>query len=212
MNFNEFKARFDDNLIVSRETFSRLEVYANELKRWNPKINIVAPNSLNEIWERHIVDSLQTASFLPDKLTNWVDVGSGGGFPGLVLAAHLNEQHDFSMTLVESDQRKCTFLRTCARLMGIDVTVIAERIENTDIQKADIISARALASLDKLLDLTLPLAHEHTTYIFPKGKNWKNELTIAQEYWQMKVQRHQSITDEDAQILVLNEVRKNAKS
>ncbi len=212
MNFESLNARLDGNAIVSRETYSRLEIYVNELKRWNPKINLVAPNSLHETWERHIVDSLQIASFLPSKITNWVDVGSGGGFPGLVLAAHLCEKPEFSMTLVESDQRKCTFLRTCARLMGIKVTVLAERIEDIDVEKANIVSARALASLDKLLELTFPLSHDDTFYIFPKGKNWNNELTIAQKNWQMGVQKHQSITDKDAQILILNEVRKDAQN
>ena len=212
MNFENLNKRLCGNPIVSRETFERLDVYAKELKRWNPKINLVAPSTIHELWDRHIVDSLQIARFLPPKITNWVDIGSGGGFPGLVLAAHLADHTDFMMTLIESDQRKCAFLRTCARNMGVKVNVISERIESVNMSSVDVITARALASLSKLMELTENIAQEQTQFIFPKGKNWESELTLAREYWQMNVETHQSITDPEAKILLLKEVSPNVPS
>lgn len=210
MNFETFQRNHGDKINVSRETFERLEIYATEIRRWNPKINLVAKNSLDHLWERHFLDSLQILPLIPPKLTNWVDLGSGGGFPGLILAASIENEPGFKMCLIESDQRKCAFLRTAARAMGVTVDVISERIEDAKPQSAHVISARALAPLDKLLAWAAPHAHQETIYIFPKGKNWQNELTLAQENWQMVVENHQSLTDPDAQILILTEVKANA--
>ena len=195
--------RFD----VSRETIDCLIQYASDLKKWNRKINLVSPQTIDSLWSRHFLDSLQLAMFAEPNLTNWVDMGAGGGFPGLVLAAHFAETAT-QFTLLESDQRKSTFLRTVSRNMGLNVKVIADRIEDIPSIGADMVTARALAPLDKLLQYGKRHAVDHAKFIFPKGKNWQSELTIAQENWQMTVEQFDSLTDVEAKIIKLTNVGK----
>ena len=138
-------------LDVSRETFARLETYVGLIQKWNPRINLVSRNSLDDLWIRHIEDSLQVARAIPMP-DRWVDLGSGGGLPGLVAAILAAEESpDTRFTLIESDQRKSVFLRTVARECDLNVQVISDRIEKAKPQKADVLSARALADLTTLL-------------------------------------------------------------
>lgn len=188
-------------LNVSRETLERLETYERLLHKWNPAINLVSKNTLADAWTRHIADSAQIFSMAPSAKT-WADLGSGGGFPGMVvaiLAAELNP--DQETVLVESDQRKSVFLRTVARETGVKARVLSERIEQVPALNADVLSARALASLTDLLGFAdLHLAQEGVA-LFPKGENFQMEIDHALETWRFDVQKLQSATDSGAVVL-----------
>jgi len=191
---------------VSRETVERLETYAALLEKWNPKINLVSRSSVEDLWTRHIVDSVQVWEAAP-KSGTWVDLGSGGGFPGLVIAILAAGEPDGpQITLIESDQRKAAFLRTVARETGIDVTVIAKRIEAVEPLRADVLSARALAPLDVLLEFADRHLRYGGTALFPKGESWEKELAAAQERWQMSVLPITSRTQPGAVILSIEGV------
>jgi len=147
------------DLNVSRETFEKLELLERELRRWQAIKNLVGPATLTQIWDRHIVDSLQLLDLAPEAKT-WLDLGSGAGFPGLVLAI-AGAERGLNVHLVESNSRKCAFLRQIARLTGAAATIHEARLETFVpgfIGKADVVSARALASLDMLLDWTAPMS------------------------------------------------------
>ena len=190
---------------VSRETMDRLDIYVALLEKWNPKINLVSRSTLDDIWNRHIVDSAQLFGLAPEGAKNWVDIGSGGGFPGLVIAImakeHAPEQH---ITLVESDQRKCAFLRTVARETGCDVTVISDRVEKIASLNAEILSARALADLSILFDFATLHLSSNGTCLFPKGLSWEKEVEAAQDSWRFEHEAIRSETSQDAVILRIN--------
>ncbi len=190
----------------SDAVIEKLSVYEREIRKWNPKINLVSPKTLDQLWERHFVDSLQLAQYVPRGTIRALDVGSGGGFPALVLAAALPETQ---WTLVESDQRKGVFLRTAARAMDVNVDVKTTRIENLPEDKFDLISARALADLNQFLEWTAPFAQQDAVFLFPKGKSWESELTQAQQNWQMEVESFSSQTDTEARILRLSQVKRS---
>lgn len=195
-------AQYSDN---PKELAERLEIYADELLRWNPTINLISPKSSSELWSRHIIDSLQLNPIVPHGTISALDIGSGGGLPALVLAAAKPEMH---WTLVESDQRKSIFLSSTARKMGLGVTVEPIRIENLAPQRFDLITARALAELDQLFEWSVPYSADGTVFLFPKGKTWQNELTQAQKNWQMQYQDFPSQTDSEARILRFHSVKK----
>lgn len=196
------------NLTVSRETMERLEAYASLLEKWNPRINLVSRATIAELWTRHIVDSAQIFELGPDKAQHWVDIGSGGGFPGLVIAIIAKElRPEMKITLVESDQRKCAFLRTVSRETGCKVEVHAKRIEEIETLKADVLSARALADLSLLLDFaTLHLASDGIC-LFPKGVTWEKEVENARDSWSFNVVTSKSETQDDAVILRIDEIK-----
>lgn len=196
-------------LDVSRETLERLEAYLALLEKWNPAINLVAKSTIQYAWERHFIDSAQVYSFAPGQITHWADFGSGGGFPGLVcavLASELSPRTKF--TLVESDQRKATFLRTVARELDLDVSVISKRIEDIEPLEADLISARALAALPKLLDYSkrhlLPDGHG----LFLKGASFRDEITESLESWRFSHEEYKSSTDAESVILVIGDIER----
>lgn len=193
-------------LLVSRETQGRLEIYDRLLKKWNPAINLVSRATLQETWSRHFMDSAQIMDLAP-KGKNWVDLGSGGGFPGMVCAIIGAERApDTSFTLVEADQRKAAFLRTVSRETGVSVTVIPERIERVDPLQADILTARALTSLSGLLEFAARHLSPDGTGIFPKGSRWRQEKEEALETWCFDTVEHQSKTDADAVILTIKDI------
>jgi 16S rRNA (guanine527-N7)-methyltransferase len=189
-------------LDVSRETLDRLQIYVDLLQKWNPRINLVARSTLNAVWERHIIDSLQVFRLLTQPVDHWVDLGSGGGFPGLVVAICAAETgNPARVTLVESDQRKATFLRTVLRETAVKATVIAARIEQTAPLSANILSARALADLPVLLGLAERHLAPDAVCLLHKGKNWQTELHSAREAWNFSYDTHPSSTDSEAVIL-----------
>lgn len=189
-------------LDVSRETLERLEVYAETLKKWNPRINLVAKSTISDLWSRHIQDSLQTLALVPPSTSHLVDMGSGGGFPGLVIAIAAAELgYPANVTMIESDQRKSAFLRTVLRETGVSGVVLTERIEAATPQKADIVTARALADLALLLNYANIHLNPAGKAIFLKGRNWRSELAKAQESWHFEFNELQSKTSEDAVLL-----------
>ena len=195
--------KFAEQFDVSRETLNALSVFASLVKKWSPKINLIAPGTLPQIWSRHISDSAQLLSLAPETAQTWVDLGSGGGFPGLIIAVM---RPDLQVTLVESDQRKATFLRTASRETGAGAKVISKRIEQLEPMEADVVSARALASLEKLIEFAELHAAPDGTAIFPKGARHKTELAEAQKTWSFTYSSHPSLTDPEAAILKIGEI------
>ncbi|RLK03657.1 16S rRNA (guanine(527)-N(7))-methyltransferase RsmG [Ruegeria conchae] len=195
-----------EKLNVSRETFERLAIYVALLERWNPRINLVSRNSLKDIWVRHIQDSVQV--FRTSKpVDHWVDLGSGGGFPGMVCAIMAIESApETRFTLVESDQRKSAFLRNVARECGANCTVLARRIEAIDPLGADILSARALADLTTLLSFCDRHLDENGVALLPKGATWKKELLDARKEWNFDADPIKSLTEPQSVILKIKGV------
>lgn len=193
---------------VSRETVERLKVYEGVLKTWQKTINLVAPSTLGEIWHRHFADSAQVFRFAPDDTNVLFDFGSGGGFPGLVAAILLAERGLGRVTLVESDTRKAAFLGEVARKTGIAVEIRSERIEKVAIQaksqKVDVISARALAPLGRLFELTGPFFGPESVALFLKGRDVASEIQEAEAAgWQFDCTLQPSLTDADARVAVI---------
>ncbi|MBL1435764.1 MAG: 16S rRNA (guanine(527)-N(7))-methyltransferase RsmG [Rhodobacteraceae bacterium] len=187
---------------VSRETIERLEVYEALLKKWNPRINLVSRSTLDEIWHRHFADSAQLFQYIDKKCTIWLDFGSGAGFPGLVAAAMAKDKRpDMRFILVESDQRKAAFLLTVSNALALNASVVSERIESIPPQNADVITARAVASLDQLLVWSAPHAHKSTVLLLPKGNSYESELTAARKHWHIGSEVIPSMTDSSSVIL-----------
>lgn len=195
-----------DSLDVSRETFEKLETFDALLKKWNPKINLVSRKSLADVWVRHISDSLQVYSCLKAS-GHWVDLGSGGGFPGVIVAIVASvENSALNVTLVESDQRKSAFLRTVLRETGSVGTVITDRIENIEPLDADILSARALSDLPRLLEFSQRHLKSTGIALFPKGATWKKEVEEAKQEWNFDFEAVKSVTEPSAVVLKIKGV------
>ena len=193
---------------VSRETQGRLEHFAELVRKWSPRINLVSSGDLPLLWDRHIADSLQVATCAPADVQHWADLGSGGGFPIVVVAIVLSERRpDCRFTCVESDIRKATFLRTVRRELMLPLDVLPERAEDAAPLKADVVSARALAPLEKLL----PLIHRHLApsglSILPKGRGAIAELEAAAADWVFDCDSVPSLTAPDARILLIRNLR-----
>lgn len=188
---------------VSRETLDRLRLYADLLEKWQQRINLVGPATLPDLWRRHMLDSAQLWPLLPPEVPRLIDIGSGAGFPGLVLAIlGVPEVH-----LIESDQRKGAFLREVARQTGATVTVHSARIEAIRDLTAPVVTARALAALPKLLDLAVPLLAPGGVCLFLKGQNIVEELTSARKTWIFDEDRTPSRSDSTGLVLRVREVR-----
>jgi 16S rRNA (guanine527-N7)-methyltransferase len=189
---------------VSRETVERLDVYLDLLRRWQRTINLVAASTLADPWRRHILDSAQLIRFVPGDATRLVDLGSGAGLPGLVLAIMgVRDVH-----LIESDRRKAAFLREAARATGAGATLHACRIEEAPPLTADIVTARALAPLKDLLGHAHRFATPGTRCLFPKGRQVEAELTDAGASWTMEVERQPSQSDAEGRILIITGLRR----
>ena len=203
------QSNFYEVFDVSRETMDRLQAYAALLIKWNPKINLVAKSTISDLWHRHMADSAQLWELVPKGAKTWVDIGSGAGFPGLVIAAIAAEKApDLIVTLVESDRRKSVFLQSAAREMEIKVKVITKRIEHLKPQNADILSARALSSLPQLLEFAEKHRNTSGVCLFPKGARVDSELTEASSCWHMAYETFPSMTDPDAVILRIGEFKR----
>ncbi|MBM3570839.1 MAG: 16S rRNA (guanine(527)-N(7))-methyltransferase RsmG [Alphaproteobacteria bacterium] len=203
MEIDEFVSRTG----VSRETRGRLVTLAELLIKWQSKINLVSRDSLTDLWGRHLFDSAQLFRLLSAHETRLVDFGSGAGFPGLVLA--IMGVH--SVHLIESDTRKAAFLREAARVTGAPVVLHNRRIEQVTPFPVDVVTARAVASLDVLLSYTEPYLgrSDHSIRcIFLKGSGVERELTAAQKLWNMRVTRVPSSAEGDGVILVLEDIRR----
>lgn len=215
MTPDEFARLFD----VSRETIGRLETYADLLKQWQRTINLVAPKTLDDVWHRHFADSAQLYRLIPEHARELVDLGSGAGFPGLVLAiigAERSSSSDRSdalrVRLVESDTRKAAFLRDVTRRTGIAVDIMSTRIESitnsASLASVDVITSRALAPLPRLLELSEPLFASDTVGLFLKGKAVNDEIDAAQRTWSFDLALKESVTDADARIAVISHLKR----
>lgn len=192
-------------LNVSRETLQSLSRYEYLLNKWNPSVNLVSSSSLREVWTRHFLDSAQLFRMVALKRGHWVDLGSGAGFPGLVIAI-LAKDTEGSVTLIESDQRKCAFLTTVVRELGLDVQILTDRIEKATPLQANVLSARALAPLSKLLAHAERHLSPKGTAIFPKGSSWQSEVDDARNYWTFDLETCSSYTDPAAVVLKIKGV------
>lgn len=192
---------------VSRETSERLAIYLKLLRRWNKKINLVAPATLKDAASRHFDDSLQLIEHAPEGAKKWIDLGSGGGFPGLVIAIDAADRRpDLFVTLVESDQRKSVFLRTVLRETGVKAQVLSERIESIPAAPHDVISARALAPLAPLLRLSERFLSANTTCLFLKGRKHQEELAEAAQHWHFTHEAVASQTDPESALLIVKDI------
>lgn len=196
----------DVNLNVSRETHERLEAFSALVEKWTTKINLISKASVPHLWNRHIIDSAQVFDVAP-KAGHWVDIGSGGGFPGIVIAILAQGAvTPLKMTLIESDQRKCAFLRTAFRELSLDGTVICGRIEEVPPQSADILSARALSDLSKLLEFADRHLDPKGVGLFPKGESWQKEHAAAQANWTYHLEAVPSTTNSAAAVLKIKDI------
>lgn len=196
-------------LNVSRETIGALQELEALVRRWNAAINLVSRGSLAELWSRHIVDSAQIFSLCPANARTWLDLGSGAGFPGLVVAILARElKPELRVTLVESDLRKATFLRQAARTLNVSVTVASERIEVLAPQRADVLSARALAALVDLLGHAERHLQPDGVAIFPKGARYAEELVQARDLWAFDADSRQSLSEPEATILEIRNIHR----
>lgn len=198
-------------LFVSRETMERLDIFRDLIKRWNPRINLVASSTIPELSTRHIDDCLQFAEHVSPKSGIWADLGSGGGFPGIVLASVYSDR-PVQFRLMESDQRKAAFLRTVIRELELDNARVDNiRIEDADPLNAAYLSARALAPLPRLMSYLDRHLAEHGQAWVMKGENWREEVEAARHRWNFNVFPIPSTSRPGAAILKISEVT-DAKS
>ena len=199
------KARALTQFPVSRETEERLDRFVEVLLLWQRRLNLIAPSTLREIWTRHIADSLQLLPLAPQART-WVDLGSGGGFPGVVLACALSGDTKAAIHLVESNGKKAAFLREAVRVTGAPAAVHAIRVQNFGkncAEPVEVVTARALAPLKTLCDQAFPLISRGAVGLFPKGQDVDAELTEAAKYWRVEASKVPSKTSPEGSIVVI---------
>jgi 16S rRNA (guanine527-N7)-methyltransferase len=191
---------------VSRETADQLQALVETLARWQRTINLVGRTTLDDVWVRHILDSAQLKVLIPDEAKSLADLGSGGGFPGLVVAAL---RSDLPVTLIEADARKAAFLGEAARRMGLAMPpkIVVDRIEVAEPAKADVVTARALAPMGQLLAWASSHKTDTAICLFHKGKGWQAELNEAMKDWDIASRPFSSVTDRDAVILRIDHFR-----
>ncbi|RWM16135.1 MAG: 16S rRNA (guanine(527)-N(7))-methyltransferase RsmG [Mesorhizobium sp.] len=193
---------------VSRETFERLVEFETVFQKWNRRINLAAQSTQDDVWHRHILDSAQLARIKPEA-KRWVDLGSGGGFPGLVLAFLLAERDGASIELVESNRKKASFLQAVIGQFNLPAKVIARRIDDAYplVSTPQIVTARALASLPVLLDLSAPWLMAGARGLFHKGRDYRAELAESAQRWSFDLVEHASTTDAYGVIVELSDLR-----
>jgi 16S rRNA (guanine527-N7)-methyltransferase len=196
---------------VSRETFSALDTYAGLLTEWNSRFNLVSESSIPHIWQRHFLDSAQLFPLIPDSARTLADIGSGAGFPGLVLAILAKGQgRKLAIHLIESTGKKANFLREVSDKLGLGAIIHNARAESLKL-KADVVTARAVALLPELLKYAKPLIHKDSLCILLKGKSASDELTESKKYWTFACEKKPSISDVSGTVLIIRDLRpKNA--
>ncbi|RWO76915.1 16S rRNA (guanine(527)-N(7))-methyltransferase RsmG [Mesorhizobium sp.] len=193
---------------VSRETFDRLVAFEQMFQKWNRSINLVAQSTSGDVWQRHILDSAQLGRIEP-VAKRWVDLGSGGGFPGLVMAFLLAERDGASIDLVESNRKKASFLQTVVGQFSLPARVVARRIDDSHalVSTPQIVTARALAPLSTLLDLSAPWLVSGARGLFHKGRDYRTEVQESVHRWSFDLVEHPSVTDVGGVILELSNLR-----
>jgi len=193
---------------VSRETESRLDRFVEVLLRWQDKLNLIGHSTVGEIWTRHVADSLQLLPLAPQART-WIDLGSGAGFPGIVVACALADEPGARVHLIESNGKKAAFLREAASATGAPAVVHAIRAEKfgeTCAEPADAITARALAPLKTLCDQAFPFISRGAVGLFPKGQDVDAELTEAAKYWRLEASKVASKTSPEGSIVLIRDL------
>ncbi len=194
---------------VSRETFDKLKICQKLLGEWQQKFNLVSNSSLPDAWKRHFLDSAQLFPLIPQKAKILFDLGSGAGFPGLVLAILAAEKMPgLRINLVESTTKKTLYLNTVVEALGLNVTVINERIENIGSRFLDVITSRALAPLDKLLDYSSRFCNSQTVCLFPKGRTYNDELEKARQEWNFECTILPNAYSSEGKILKISNIEK----
>jgi len=200
------KQQFAREAHLNDALLERFSDYQSLLEKWQERVNLVGRTTLPDLWRRHFLDSAQLLPLLPAGAKTLVDLGSGAGFPGLVLAVLTSEVGRPDVHLVEADSRKAAFLTEAGRVLKVNVTVHARRLESITDLKADVITARALSPLDRLLSQAERFIGPKTTCLFLKGENVADELTIARKQWTMTIAETISVTHDRARILKLTDV------
>lgn len=204
---------------VSRETAEKFESYADLLKQWQKAVQLVAPSTLGLIWSRHFADSAQLMAFCPPNARTWLDLGSGGGFPGLVIALMASDKAapvpGLRVTLVESDSRKSAFLREVARQTRSAVDILGTRIESPStrdkVGTVEVVSARAVAPLTDLLGLAYPFWGPGTVGLFLKGREVEKEVEAARQAWEFELELKPSLTDSSGRVARIRDLKPRAK-
>ena len=193
---------------VSRETFERLRAFEALFLRWNQRINLVAASTEKELWQRHILDSAQLAALAPSA-RNWVDMGSGGGFPGLVIAFFLGDR-DGSIHLIESNRKKTAFLQAAIAQFGLPARVVPRRIDESyeSVPLPEIVTARALAPLAVLCELAEPWLTQGARALFHKGRDYRREIEESAHRWRFDLVEHRSAIDEASVVLDIRNLRR----
>lgn len=209
INSNNYQLSFlkeiTGNKNVSRETFSALEDFSKLLLKWNQRINLVSKKiNAEELWCRHILDSAQIIKYIPENINRIVDFGSGAGFPGLVLAII----GGYAVTLIESDQRKCAFMQEVVARFKLKADIITSRIEEVSPIECDLITSRALASLNKLLEYSHPFLKKDNFMLFLKGQNVVEEIKEASIYWDFEYKISSDAFSKDGCVLRISNVRR----
>lgn len=203
MQPEDFIAQFS----VSRESFEKLKAYHALLLKWQKAINLISPKTIQDSWQRHFIDSAQLAEYIPDSVKTIADLGSGAGFPGLVLAIM---RPDLGVHLVESDERKAQFLRTVSRETQAPVMVHNERIEKIESLKPGLVTARALADLGALFEYCEDWAMQNPDLkmLFLKGRNYAEEVAAAREIYDFDIAEHESQTSGESRILFISGLKR----
>ena len=201
------RAVLERDFAVSRETISKLDRFADLLRAANESQNLVAAASLDQLWERHFLDSAQLVRWAPTAAASWVDLGSGAGFPGLVVALI----HAGPVTLIEERRLRAEFLQLAASELDLSVEIIGQKVERITARPFDVISARAFAPLDRLLDLGTRFSTVKSRWVLPKGRNAKSELEALDSSWQGDFRLEESLTDAEARIIVAQGVQRTGK-
>lgn len=210
---NITKEEFIDSLQgfpVSRETIEKLMVYEQLLKKWQKSINLISDSTIDNIWGRHFLDSAQLVKYIPQSNCRIVDFGSGAGFPILVYATLLQNAKNSGKQefhLIESDSRKCAFMREVIRSINLNINIHNSRIEQISLGFFDFITARALTSLDGLLTYARPFITKNSTCIFLKGETLAEEMTVFNRKWEAQIEEYPSLSDETGKIVILKNIK-----
>ena len=197
---------------VSRETFEKLKLYHQSLIEWQGKMNLVSNSTLDTAWERHFADSAQLYKLIPENAKTMVDIGSGAGFPGMVLAIMAEGRTPYlKVTLVESIAKKTLYLKRVKEITNTDVNILNRRIENLKEKTFDVITARAVINLKDLLGYAHPLFRKNSICIFPKGKSHKEEIELARKEWFFDIETVPSEVSDESVILIIRNLVKKGK-
>lgn len=207
MDEAQARAWVQRSIDVPRETMERLDAFAALLREENGRQNLVSKASLEQLWLRHIADSAQLLRFAPSQTASWVDLGSGAGFPGLIVAA----LHQGPVTLVEERRLRVEFLHRAAALLDVEVEILGHKAESAPPRPFDVISARAFAALARLLELGTSFSTKNSLWVLPKGRNAARELEALDPSWQGDFRLEPSLTDAQARIIVASGVHRKGR-